>query len=98
MTLNLPDTLIHRIQTLAEQRGETPGQLLERLITQDEGEKREPAPRTFAALTKSAIEAIIGADGPPLDTVERSREILRTEFADYLKSRIEYINPNETTE
>jgi len=88
MALNLPEKLSQRIQALAAQRGTTPEQFVEQLVDQHEEQQNEPAPGTFAALAKSAVEANIGADGPPIDTAERSREILRTEFADYLKSRI----------
>jgi hypothetical protein len=48
----------------------------------------KPAPGSFAALNWSAEKAGIGRDSEPVDTSERSREILETEYADYLKRRM----------
>lgn len=49
----------------------------------------EPQPGTFAALLKAAQEARIGVDSEPTNTSEKSREILNTEYADYLKRRMD---------
>ncbi|MEO8610640.1 MAG: hypothetical protein ABI690_22270 [Chloroflexota bacterium] len=49
----------------------------------------EPSPGSFAALNLSAQKAGIGRDAASTDTSERSREILETEYADYLKRRMD---------
>jgi|GEM_PF-768441 len=50
--------------------------------------ERSEAPRgTLAALAQSALEA--GLRSGITDTSERSREILNTEYADYLKKRMQ---------
>jgi len=48
--------------------------------------KEEPRPGSGAALLKSALEANIRSEYR--DTAARSREILDTEFVEYLKQRM----------
>jgi len=63
--------------------------LLEDYESNGQVEEGEPQPGTFAALLKAAQEARIGVDSEPTDTSEKSREILNTEYADYLKRRMD---------
>jgi len=62
--------------------------LLEERYPQPESDDK-PAPGSFAALNWAAQKAGIGRNAAQTDTSERSREILETEYADYLKRRMD---------
>lgn len=51
--------------------------------TQPESDEDEPKPGTFAALAASARRAGLASENP-VDTSERTREIMKTEFADHI--------------
>lgn len=55
----------------------------------------EPQPGTFAALAAAARRANLSSP-EPVDTSERSREILNTEYADYLKRRMDEQQSSDT--
>lgn len=62
--------------------------VLDDLLADYQPDTERPKPGTFAALAHSAREANIRTEYP-VDTSERSREILNTEYADYLKRRMD---------
>ena len=86
MALELPAELEQRLEEAAENRGLTVCGFLEQLL--DTIAPRRPA--TLADLCRNAKEANL-ASPHPVNTAERSREILNTEYADYLKSRIDVV-------
>ena len=83
MTIDIPQDLARRIEDLADKRGSTIEEFLRELLDRHEPKK----PRmTMADLARIAREANLSSDHP-VDTAARSREILNTEYADYLKRR-----------
>ncbi len=86
MALDIPAELTQRLEEAAEARGLSAGDYLEDLLDAAAPPKKQWA--TLADLARHAKEAGM-ASGHPVDTSARSREILNTEFADYLKSRID---------
>ena len=85
MALELPAELEKRLEEAAEERGLSVCGFLEEMLAKHPP-KRKWA--TLADLVRNAKEANL-ATAQPVNTVERSREILNTEYADYLKSRID---------
>lgn len=85
MILEVPEHIARRLTRLAELKGVSVGDYLERLMDQSEA---EPPPGSLAQLAKLAQEANLASEHT-VDTAERSREILNTEYADYLKDRMD---------
>ena len=88
MTIDIPEDIALRLEALAKQKDADINDLLREFLEkytheQDAKEKRRATGADFA---RNALAA--GLSSPhPVDTAERSREILNTEFADYLKRR-----------
>ncbi len=61
--------------------------------TSDEVESDEAPPGTLAALAVSALK--LGLSSESVDTAERSREILKAEFADYITRKMRGQNDND---
>ena len=88
MTIDIPDDIALRLQKLAKQNDADIGDLLRDLLTRYEAQCAAKQKRwaTGADFAKNAKAAGL-ASPDPVDTSARSREILNTEFADYLKRR-----------
>jgi hypothetical protein len=80
MALVLPEELVAELEALAKSEAMSPAELLAKLL---ELAKAPPIPGTLAALAESALMNPIPSKHP-VDTSERSREILETEFAKHL--------------
>jgi hypothetical protein len=86
MVMTLPENLAIRLHAIAAQQQRSPEAVLDQLLTDYETRIQLPAKRkkgTFAALVQSALDTDIRSD-KPVDTASRSREILSTEYVDYL--------------
>ena len=85
MAINIPQDIALRLEELAKQQDSEIGDLLRDMI------ERYAADKQWATLADMARHAkkMNMASPEPVNTAERSREILNTEYADYLKSRIE---------
>lgn len=83
----LPAHLIDQLEALARRENRSAGELLESLLNQYvSSTPDEDIPLgSLAALARSAQEADLRSEAT--DTSERSREILKTEYADYLRRR-----------
>ena len=88
MTIDIPADVARRLHALAKRDEADIGDLLRDLLDRHENE-RETTEKRRATTTDFARNALAaGLSSPhPVDTAERSREILNTEFADYLKRR-----------
>ncbi|MDE2777873.1 MAG: hypothetical protein OXI77_18250 [Chloroflexota bacterium] len=88
MTIDIPEDVALQLEELAKRNDVEVGELLCDLLERYDEEraakqKRRATGADFARNAKAA-----GLSSPhPVDTSERSREILNTEFADYLKRR-----------
>ena len=88
MTIDIPDDVALRLEQLAKREDADIGKLLRDMLERYEGERdtKEKRRATGADFARNALAA--GLSSPhPVDTADRSREILNTEFADYLKRR-----------
>ena len=90
MTIDIPDDIATRLKQLAAQNDADINDLLRDMLARYEadcetGDKRWA---TLADLARHAKELNMSSPEPG-DTAGRSREILNTEFADYLQSRID---------
>ena len=88
MTIDIPEDIALRLEALAKQQDADIGELLREMIERyaNEHDAKEKRPATTVEFARNALAA--GLSSPhPVDTSERSREILNTEFADYLKRR-----------
>ena len=81
MIIDIPQGLALRLGELAEERGSTVEDLLRGLVDQEMPKRQRT---TLADLAEIAVSAGLASD-KPVDTSERSREILETEYTDYLK-------------
>ena len=83
MKIEVSDEVALGLQRVAQRRGFTVSELLETLLVELDGEQ------PFATLADMANDAEkTGLAAPqPVNTAERSREILQTEYADHLKRR-----------
>ena len=81
MIIDIPQGLALRLGELAEERGSTVEDLLRGLVDQEIPKRQRT---TLADLAEIAVSAGLASD-KPVDTAERSREILETEYTDYLK-------------
>ncbi len=88
MTIDIPDDIAQRLEQLAKRQDADIGELLrdmiERYTIEHDTDNKQWA--TLADLARNAKEAGL-ASAQPVDTSARSREILNTEYADYLKRR-----------
>ncbi len=86
------ERVVRKIEKFAERENLTVEAALESMMDQfsvdEDGQADEPALGTLGALAKAAERANLHSD-PTIDTAEHSREILNTEFADYLKRRMD---------
>lgn len=90
MTIDIPEDIARRLETLAKRKDADIGDLLrewlERYEAEHENDDKQWA--TLADLARHAKAA--GLSSPkPVNTAGRSREILNAEFADYLNGRID---------
>jgi hypothetical protein len=85
MLINIPEDIAHKLEKLAEEQGSSVGDVLKELLNRY---APDPSPGTLAEIAENARETGL-ASAHPVDTAERSREILGTEYADYLKGRID---------
>ena len=90
MTIDIPEDIALRLEALAKRQdaeiGELLRDMLERYTHESNTDGRQWA--TLADLARHAKELNM-ASPEPVNTAELSREILNSEFADYLKSRID---------
>ena len=88
MTIDIPADVAQRLEALANRQDNDIGDLLRDMLEryEDERDAKDRRRATTADFARNALAA--GLSSPqPVDTSERSREILNTEFADYLKRR-----------
>lgn len=90
MTIDIPEDVALRLEQLAEQRDTDLGDLLRDMIERYANEQTadEKPWATLADLARHAKQMNM-ASPEPVNTAQQSREILNTEYADYLKSRID---------
>jgi len=90
MTIDIPEDVALRLEALAKRNDVEVGELLCDLLAHYEDERAAKQKRwaTGADFARNAKAAGL-ASPEPVDTSARSREILNTEYADYLKSRID---------
>lgn len=90
MTIDIPDDVALRLEQLAKQEDADIGELLRDMLERyaNDCDSSDKQWATLADLARHAKEAGL-ASPQPVNTAEQSREILNTEFADYLKSRID---------
>ena len=90
MTIDIPEDIALRLEELAKQNDADIGELLRDMLERyaNERETDEKQWATLADLARHAKAAGM-ASPEPVNTAERSRDILNTEYADYLKSRID---------
>ncbi len=90
MTIDIPEDVAQRLEQLAQQRDTDLGDLLRDMIERYAKERTadEKPWATLADLARHAKQMNM-ASPEPVNTAQRSREILNTEYADYLKSRID---------
>lgn len=85
MKIDIPEEITQQLEQLAAQHDVEVVVLLEQLLQRYTPEQKWA---TLADLARNAKEAGM-ASPEPVDTAGRSREILNTEYVDYLKSRID---------
>ena len=88
MTIDIPEDVALRLEKLAEEQNTEIDDLLRDLLRQYSVERdaKEKQRATTADFAQNAIAA--GMASPhPVNTAERSREILNAEYADYLCER-----------
>ncbi len=87
MIIDVSPDLAKRIANLADEQGSTIEEILEEFL-RERLDEREPKKRrlTLADLAEIALSAGLSSD-KPVDTAARSREILQTEYAEYLQRR-----------
>ena len=90
MTIDIPDDVALRLEQLSEQEDADIGDLLRDMLERyvDERDAKDKRWATLADMARHA-KTLDMASPEPVDTAGRSREILNTEYADYLKSRID---------
>ncbi len=88
MTIDIPEDVALRLEQIAQQRDTDLGDLLRDMIERYAKERTtdEKPWATLADLARNAKEAGL-ASPHPVNTAGRSREILNTEYADYLIRR-----------
>lgn len=90
MTIEIPEDVARRLDELAKQNDADIGDLLRDLLAsyENDGNADQKPWATLADLARHAKKMNM-ASPEPVNTAERSREILNAEFADYLNSRID---------
>lgn len=86
MMTDLPETLLQQLEKIAEDEKRTPADLLESLLSgyvQMRGKKATKR-GTLADFARVAEQMGLRS-AQPVDTAARSREILETEFPDYIR-------------
>lgn len=88
MTIDIPQDVALRLEELAQQNDANVGDLLRDLLERYESEHAAKPKRwaTGADFARNAKAAGL-ASPEPTDSAERSREILNTEYVDYLYER-----------
>lgn len=81
------EELVAQLNAIAEREQRSVEEVLGDLLARDSALLNDPKSGTFGMLVKSALEMELPFK--PSDTSERSREILNTEYADYLKRRMD---------
>lgn len=85
----LPTDLIERIEAIAQSENRSPVDVVETMLQAYEKEAvqgDDTPPGSLAALARSALEANLGSEYT--DSDERSREILKQEYPDYIRRRM----------
>jgi hypothetical protein len=90
MLMNIPEDVADRLEKLAQAQGSSVADVLKTLLNRY---APDTPPGSLAEMAQNAREAGL-ASAQSVDTAERSREILNTEYADYLKRRTEP-NPDD---
>ncbi len=85
MGIDIPEEFTQQLEELAAQHDVEVVVLLEQLVKRYTPDKNWA---TLADLARHAKELNMSSP-EPVNTAERSREILNTEYVDYLKSRID---------
>ncbi len=85
MKIDIPEEITQQLEQLAAQHDVEVVVLLEQLVKRYTPDKNWA---TLADLARHAKELNMSSP-EPVNTAERSREILDTEYVDYLKSRID---------
>ena len=85
MNIVIPEEITQQLEQLATQHDVEVVVLLEQLVKRYTPDKKWA---TLADLARHAKELNMSSP-EPVNTAERSREILNTEYVDYLKSRID---------
>ena len=90
MTIDIAEDIALRLEALAKSKDADISDLLRDMLASNEIELDTDEKRwaTLADLARHAKELNM-ASPEPVNSAERSREILNTEFADYLQSRID---------
>ena len=90
MTIDIPEDVALELEKLAKRNDAEVGDLLRDMLAryEDDSDNNEKQWATLADMARHAKELNM-ASPEPVDTAGRSREILNTEFADYLQSRID---------
>ena len=88
MTIDIPEDIARRLESLALEKDTDIGDLLRDLLARYEDERDDKARSrpTTADFARNASDAGL-ASPKPTNTAERSREILNTEYVDYLYER-----------
>ena len=88
MTIDIPEDIALRLEALAKQNDTDINDLLRDMLARYETDcaPKQMRRATGADFARNAIAAGL-ASPEPVDTSARSREILNTEYADYLKRR-----------
>ncbi len=84
MLINLPEDIARKLEQLAQQQGASVAELLDDLLKRY---AQDSAGATLADLARNAQQAGLTST-QSVDTAAKSREILNTELADYLKRRM----------
>lgn len=84
MKIEVSEEVGLHLKQLAEDRNLTMDELISAMLERYDVKRRKGV--TLADFAKMAIEAGLSS-AEPTDTAERSREILSSEYADYLKQR-----------
>lgn len=83
MMIEVSNEVGQHLSQLAEERNLSIEELIRSMLEQYDVVRSAP---TLADLAKVALEADLSTD-EPVDTAARSREILQTEYGDYLRQR-----------
>lgn len=88
MTIDIPEDVALQLEALAKQKNADIGDLLREMLARyaQDADANDKPWATLADLARNAKEAEL-ASPHPVDTSARSREILNTEYVDYLLER-----------